>query len=100
MLSTLGWCLLAAGTAWIATLAWAHAAFRARCDEFEAELARWQAESARSRIMLGHLKRERAIWLNGYQQGRADMVTAMPLWIAAQQGLGEGEAPAAHADSN
>jgi hypothetical protein len=100
MLSTLGWCLLAAGLAWILTLLCARASFRARCEALDDEIARWQAESARARIMLAHLKRERAIWLSGYQQGRADIVTTMPLWVAAQQGLRDAEVPASHADSN
>lgn len=96
MLSTLGWCLLTAGLAWILTLLWARASVRARCEAFDKELARWQAESARARIMLSQLKRERAIWLSGYQQCRADMVTAMPLWAAAQQGLHDAEVPVSH----
>lgn len=93
MFHTLAWCLLAAVAAWGGTLAWASAAFRARRNAFDDEIARWQAEAARARILVSQMKHERAIWLSGYRQGREDMIAAMPLVVAAHQGLGVTESP-------
>ena len=99
VLEILGWSLTAAAAAWGITLSWAKAAFDRSCRAAQDEVRYWQAETVRARELVAQLRHERAAWSEGCQQGRRDVIAAMPLLVATQQGLiGTRVADATNAD--
>jgi len=83
VLTTIAWTTIAAVTAW--GLAWARAATataRLRKETHE-EVRYWQAESARAKTRTAQLEKDIATWTAGCRQGRDDLVTVLPLIIAA-----------------
>jgi len=80
-----GWSVVAAAVSW--RLAWRRAraminriAGQAQVEsrQLKAEVARWRAHAAR-------LSKEIEAWKAGHLEGRADVVSIVPLLIAAQQ---------------
>jgi hypothetical protein len=80
-----GWSVIAAAVSW--RLAWRraraminHIAAQAQVEsrQLRAEVARWRAHAAR-------LAKEIEAWKAGHLEGRADVVSIVPLLIAAQQ---------------
>jgi hypothetical protein len=92
-----------AAVAWIAgamLLTWAITMARAgaRIASLRAELTRlhqemqrevqyWQADSARARAVAAQTERDAATWAAAWKQGRDDMVSTVPLLVAAHEQL-------------
>ncbi len=81
----IGWSVIAAAVSW--QLAWRraraminHIATQAQVEsqQLRAEVARWRAHAAR-------LSKEIEAWKAGHLEGRADVVSIVPLLIAAQR---------------
>ena len=51
--------------------------------EMQDEVRYWQAESARAKVRTAQLEKEVASWSAGCRQGRDDLVSVLPLIIAA-----------------
>ena len=74
---------IAAVSTWVLT--WAHAAAtisRLR-EQMRQEVLYWQDESARANTRAAQLAKDIATWTAGCKQGREDLVTVLPLIIAA-----------------
>ncbi len=103
VLNTIAWVAIAAVLAW--GLAWARAAdiiSRLR-QEMREEVRYWQAESARAKAHAAQLAKDAATWIAGCKQGRDDLVTVLPLIIAALErptGIGGAEDPNEAANSS
>ena len=68
---------------------------RAR-DLMRREIRAWQEETQRFKARAEQLAQEKASWIAGIKQGRDDVITMVPLLIAAQQrlmGLGRATEP-------
>lgn len=85
VLEIFGWSCAAAALSWLVTLAWAAAAFNRHREESRDELTYWQQEAAKARELVTQLRHERAVWARGCKQGREDVMSIMPLLVAAQQ---------------
>jgi hypothetical protein len=83
----LGWCLMVAAVTWGVTLSRAQAAFSRSRKAMLEELEHWQAEAVRACELAAQLKQEIAIWSKGCQQGRADVISILPLLVAAYEQL-------------
>jgi hypothetical protein len=80
---TIAWATITAVTAW--GLTWVRAAgviSRLR-EEMRQEVLYWQDESARAKARAAQLAKDIASWTAGCKQGRDDLVTVLPLIIAA-----------------
>jgi hypothetical protein len=91
-LALAGWIIMAAVSAWGFTLAHAsaqHSRLRADmarlCEEMHKEIRHWQEEAARARSHAAQVTRDAATWAAGLKQGRDDVITVMPLLIAAHE---------------
>jgi hypothetical protein len=85
VLLTMVW--FAAGTVagWgVASLRAAAAMSRAR-EQMRREIRCWQAETERFKAVADRLAQEKESWTAGLRQGRDDVITIVPLLIAAQQ---------------
>ena len=51
------------------------------------EIRHWQSETERYKAVADRHAQDKAAWTAGCRQGRDDMITMMPLLIAAQQRL-------------
>lgn len=69
--------------AWRAALARSAATISRLREEMGEEVRYWQAESARAKVRTAQLEKEVASWSAGCQQGRDDLVSVLPLIIAA-----------------
>jgi hypothetical protein len=68
---------------------------RAR-EQMRREIRCWQAETERFKAVADRLAQEKESWAAGVRQGRDDVITIVPLLIAAQQRLlAEAPGPAA-----
>jgi len=80
-----GWSVVSAVVSW--RLAWRRA--RAMINQVRAqghvESERWRAEAARWRANSARLAKEIEAWKAGHLEGRADVVSIVPLLIAAHQ---------------
>lgn len=87
ILLTLVW--LAAG----AVAGWAVAALRAATavsrmrEQMVREIRSWQAETERYKAVADRLAQDKKSWVDGCKQGRDDVITIVPLLIAAQRRL-------------
>ena len=88
-LMTIAWATIAAVAAWGMTLAHANAAIGRLQAERRKEIKLWQAEVARARAHAAQLAQDAAAWAAGCKQGREDVMTIMPLLVAAHQRLTE-----------
>lgn len=86
-LMTIAWAIIAAVAAWGLTLAHANVAIGRLQAERRKEVKHWQAEAARARAHAAQLALDSAAWTAGCKQGREDVMTIMPLLVAAQQRL-------------
>jgi hypothetical protein len=59
---------------------------RAR-EQMRREIRCWQAETERFKATADRLAQEKESWTAGVRQGRDDVITIVPLLIAAQQRL-------------
>ena len=84
-LMTIAWAILAAATAWGLTLAHATATINRLQATRRKELRHWKDEAARARAHAAQLAQDAAAWAAGCKQGREDVMTIMPLLVAAQR---------------
>jgi hypothetical protein len=84
--------IMAAVAAWGFTMMRAcahHSRLRAEMARFEREARReiqhWTDEAARARSHAAQIARDAANWAAGLKQGREDVITVVPLLIAAQE---------------
>jgi hypothetical protein len=82
-LITIAWATIAAVTAWGLTWARAAAAISRLREQMRQEVRHWQDESARAKARAAQLAKDIATWTAGCKQGRDDLVTVLPLIIAA-----------------
>ena len=94
-LMTIAWATIAAVAAWGMTLAHANAAIGRLQAERRKEIKHWQTEAARARAHAAQLAQAAAAWTAGCKQGREDVMTIMPLLVAAHQRLMERQRTAA-----
>jgi uncharacterized membrane protein YqiK len=84
----IGWSMVAAVTAW--RLAWHRA--RGAIDHISAQAAiesrQWKAEAMRWRAKAATLSQQNDAWRAGHQEGRADVISIVPLLVAARQDSG------------
>lgn len=92
--------IMAAVTAWGFTMARASAhqsrlrAEMARMErEARREIQHWRDEAARARTLAAQVARDAANWAAGCKQGRDDVITVVPLLIAAQEKKGTESGP-------
>jgi hypothetical protein len=71
--------------AWRVALARSAATISRLREEMQEEVRYWQAESARAKVRTAQLEKEVASWSAGCRQGRDDLVSVLPLIIAALQ---------------
>jgi hypothetical protein len=88
-LMTIAWAIFAAATAWGLTLAHATATINRLQAARRKEVRHWQDEAARARAHAAQLAQDAAAWAAGCKQGREDVITIMPLLVAAHQRLTE-----------
>ncbi|HTX28623.1 MAG TPA: hypothetical protein VME19_16565 [Streptosporangiaceae bacterium] len=84
----------AALTAWWLAVARSAATISRLREEMREEVGYWQAESARAKARAAQLEKEVASWSAGCKQGRDDLVTVLPLIIAALERPAGGRAEA------
>ena len=84
--------IMAGVTSWGFTMARAsahHSRLRAEMVRIEREARReiqhWRDEAARARSHAAQLARDSATWAAGCKQGREDVITVVPLLMAAQE---------------
>jgi hypothetical protein len=93
------WFLAGTMAGWaVSTLRTAVTMSRAR-EQMRQEIRCWQAETERSRAVTDRLAQEKESWAAGVRQGRDDVITIVPLLIAAQQRLIAGAAGSGAATS-
>lgn len=89
--------IMAAVVAWGCTMLFASS----RCSRLRDDIARidqmarreiqhWKDEAARARTHAAQLARDSETWAAGHRQGRDDVITVVPLLIAAQENHGTG----------
>jgi hypothetical protein len=92
-LETLGWAIIAAVAAWGFTLRRAAQHISRLEAANRTEVAHWKNETARARAHAAQVTQDKAAWAAGCQQGRDDVISVVPLIIAARD-----QAPAAPGD--
>lgn len=87
VLEALLWCLAGAVVGWgIASVRAAAELTRAR-ERMRREIRAWQDETQRFKIRADRLAQEKESWVAGIKQGRDDVITMVPVLLAAQQRL-------------
>ena len=91
--------IMAAVMAWGFTMAFASAQHSRLRDEMarveqlmRREIQHWKDDAARARSHAAQVARDSATWAAGCKQGRDDVITVVPLLIAAQEQGKEGAA--------
>ena len=85
MFLTLVWFLAGATTGWVLTsLQTARTVSRAR-QQMRSEILHWQSETERYKAVANRLAQDKAAWAAGAKQGRDDVITIMPMLLAAQR---------------
>jgi hypothetical protein len=88
---TLVWFLAGATAGWtLISLRASRAVSRIRAQMREQtlrEIGYWQAETQRYKVVADRLTQEKQSWEAGCRQGRDDVISIVPLLIAAQQRL-------------
>jgi hypothetical protein len=82
-LTTIAWATIATVTAWGLTWVRAAATISRLREEMREEVRYWQAESARAKARAAQLAKDIATWTAGCKQGKEDLVTVLPLIMAA-----------------
>lgn len=76
-----------------ATAGWAFTSLRAATtvsharQQMRREIRHWQSETERYKAVADRHAQDKAAWTAGCRQGRDDVITIMPLLLAAQQRL-------------
>jgi hypothetical protein len=83
-LAIIGWSVIAATFAWGLTLRRAAVTAAMLRDDADCEIRHWRALAERERSRANQLERELARWSDGCRQGREDVVSIMPMLLAAQ----------------
>jgi hypothetical protein len=83
VLETIGWALLAATGGWILAICAAVGAFGRYRAAMQAEVRHWKAEANRAAALTAQLKQDIEMWSKGCQQGRDDVISIVPLLVAA-----------------
>lgn len=83
-LDTLGWAIIAAVAAWGFTLRRAAQHIGRLEATNRTEVAYWKNETARARAHAAQVTQDKAAWAAGCQQGRDDVISVVPLIIAAR----------------
>lgn len=84
-LTVIFWSAISATLVWGIALRRAGAAIEAEHATATHEVRHWQDQAARARARADQLERELASWSDGCRQGREDVVSIMPLLLAAQE---------------
>src|SRR5689334_18293346 len=80
----IGWSLFAAACTWgLAARRMTATIARLRADT-HCEIGHWQDQAARARARTAQLERELASWSAGCRQGRDDVVSIVPMLLAAR----------------
>ena len=84
--------IMAAVIAWGCTMVFAASRYSRLTGEFDRieqmarrEIQHWKDEAARARSHAAQLARDSETWAAGAKQGRDDVITVVPLLIAAQE---------------
>lgn len=77
------WSAISATLIWGITLRRANAAMAAERAAAAREVRHWQDAAGRARARADQLERELASWSEGCRQGREDVVSIMPMLLAA-----------------
>jgi hypothetical protein len=83
-LETIGWIIVAAVTAWGLTLAHATSAIKALDASRHREIEYWKDETARARAHAAQVSQDAAAWAAGNKRGRDDVISIVPLIMAAR----------------
>jgi hypothetical protein len=83
-LMTLGWCAIAATLVWGITFRRAAVTIAALRSDCRREVQYWQEAAERARTHAAQLDAERASWSAGCRQGREDVVSIVPMLLAAR----------------
>jgi hypothetical protein len=84
---TLVWFLAGATAGWgLTSLRAATTVSHAR-QQMRREIRHWQSETERYKSVADRHAQDKAAWTAGCKQGRDDVITIMPLLLAAQQRL-------------
>jgi hypothetical protein len=83
-LTVIFWSAISATLVWGITLRQAGAAIAAERAAAAGEVRHWQDQAAQARARADQLERELASWSEGCRQGREDVVSIMPMLLAAQ----------------
>lgn len=84
---TLVWFLAGATAGWGLTSLRATRAMSAARQQMRREIRHWQSETERYQAVADRHAQDKAAWTAGCRQGRDDVITIMPLLLAAQQRL-------------
>jgi hypothetical protein len=84
-LLTVVWLLAGAVAGWGVTSLRAAARMSRAREQMSREIRCWQAETERFKAVADRLAQEKESWTAGLRQGRDDVITIVPLLIAAQQ---------------
>jgi hypothetical protein len=87
-LETIGWIIVAAVTAWGLTLAHATSAISALDASRRREIQYWKDETARARAHAAQVSQDAAAWAAGNKRGRDDVISIVPLIMAAHDPQG------------
>ena len=81
------WSLAGATAGWgLTSLRAAGTMSRAR-QQMRREIRHWQSETERYKAVADRHAQDKAVWAAGCRQGRDDVITIVPLLLAAQQRL-------------
>jgi len=85
VIQIIGWSVIAAVVGW--RLAWnrARATIADISTKTLTESRQWRAESERWRAEVARLSREIDAWKSGHQEGRADLISMVPLLVSARR---------------
>lgn len=83
-LAIIGWSAIAATFTWGLAVRRAAATIARLRADMNREVLHWQAAAGRARTRAIQLERELARWSEGCRQGREDVVSILPMLMAAQ----------------
>ncbi len=87
VLLALIWFLAGATAGWGITKLRSTSSARWEREQMHREIRAWQEETQRFKARADRLAQEKESWVAGIKQGRDDVITMVPLLIAAQQRL-------------
>lgn len=97
---TLVWFLAGATASWVLTsLRAARTAARDR-QQMRAEVNHWQSETERYKAVADRCAKDKVAWEDGCKQGRDDVITIVPMLLAAQEQLRSQDRGAPAAEMN